>query len=142
MLAAAAPTLESAEGPIMDLGSAWGSLAIAFARAHPQRQVIGYELSFLPWLVSLAWARLAGLSNLRFHRADFRQAELGSAAVLLCYLFRRGMQELANQLSHEASRPLLISNTFALPSTPADEVITLDDLYRTRIYVYWARPLV
>lgn len=134
MLAAAT---NAPDGPIVDLGSAWGTLAIAFAKAYPQRQVIGYELSWLPWLFSLALKFLCRVPNVSFHRADFRQAPLNGATVLLCYLFRRGMQELEDRFQREGHMPpVLISNTFALPSMPPTTVITLDDMYRTRIYVY------
>tara|TARA_R110002094_G_scaffold147868_1_gene136764 strand:- start:31 stop:285 length:255 start_codon:yes stop_codon:yes gene_type:complete len=33
-----------ANGPLIDLGSGWGTLVIALARKHPGQQVIGYEL--------------------------------------------------------------------------------------------------
>jgi hypothetical protein len=33
-------------GPVVDLGSGWGTLAIAFARRYPGRRVVGYELSW------------------------------------------------------------------------------------------------
>jgi ribosomal protein L11 methylase PrmA len=39
-------------GPVMDLGSGWGTLAIAAARRFPEREVVGYELSWVPWAVS------------------------------------------------------------------------------------------
>lgn len=34
------------DGPIVDLGSGWGTLVIPLARKYPNQQVIGYELSF------------------------------------------------------------------------------------------------
>ncbi|HUG22344.1 class I SAM-dependent methyltransferase [Piscinibacter sp.] len=138
MLAASA---DAPDGPIVDLGSGWGTLAIVFARKHPARQVIGYEVSWFPWLVSSLLQRLLRLHNLSFRREDFRRAELSNAAVLLCYLFPRGMQDLARKLARDRCGPVtVISNTFALPSFAPDEVIQLDDVYRTRIYVYRRRP--
>ena len=124
-------------GPVVDLGSGWGTLAIACARRHPGRTVVGYELSWVPWAVSCLLKQLLRLPNLSFRRADFRQADLSNASVLLCYLFPRGMRGLADQLQAQGLRPaLLVSNTFALPSVPADEVLRLDDLYRTPVYIY------
>jgi hypothetical protein len=133
MLAAAAG---APQGTIVDLGSGWGTLAIACARAWPERTVIGYELSWLPWLVSMLFKHLLRLPNLELRREDFFHADLRHAAVLLCYLFPRGMQELAHKLRSEAAHPLVISNTFALPSFEPDEVVQLHDLYRTRIFLY------
>jgi hypothetical protein len=138
MLAAAEGT---PDGTVIDLGSGWGTLAIAFARRHPGRTVVGYELSWVPWAVSVALKHLLGLRHLSFRREDFRRAAWPPASVVLCYLFPRGMHDLAQLIETPGGpRPsLLVSNTFALPSVPADEVITLDDVYRTRVYVYrWA----
>jgi methylase of polypeptide subunit release factors len=133
MLAAAA---RSPQGTIVDVGSGWGTLAIRCARAWPERAVIGYELSWVPWLVSMLFKHLLQLHNLELRRQDFLQADLGRADLLLCYLFPRGMQDLAHKLRGEGMHPLVVSNTFALPSFEPDELIQLPDLYRTRIYVY------
>lgn len=122
---------------IVELGSGWGTVAIALARQCPQRHVIGYELSLVPWLVSVLLKRLLRLQNLTLVRADFRTATFPREAVLVCYLFRRGMRELAQRLAREETPPAwLISNTFALPSWKPDSVIRLRDLFRTRIYLY------
>jgi hypothetical protein len=64
------------DGPVVDLGSGWGTLAISVARVDPGRRVIGYEVSWFPWLVSVALARVLRLSNVRFVRADFRGVAL------------------------------------------------------------------
>src|SRR5688500_1262248 len=138
-----AAVTDAPPGPIVDLGSGWGTLAIMAARKYPGRDVVGYELSWVPWLVSVLLKHVLGLRNLSLRRADFLNADLRPAAVLLCYLFRRGMRDLARKLEREGRRPaVLVSNTFALPSHPADEVITLDDAYRTPIYVYrWTRGI-
>jgi trans-aconitate methyltransferase len=127
-------------GPVMDLGSGWGTLAIAAARRFPEREVVGYELSWVPWAVSWLLKHAFALNNLSFRREDFLRADVSKASVLLCYLFHRGMQPLAEKLAREGPPAVLVSNTFALPSAQAEEVTQLDDLYRTRIYVYrWRR---
>lgn len=127
----------SPPGPIVDLGSGWGTLAIAFARKYPQRSIVGYELSWLPWLFSCALKRLMKLDNLVFRRKDFRQAPWADPAVIVCYLYQQGMRDLERRLAEEGRPPaLLLSNTFALPARRPDELIRLDDLYRTPIYVY------
>ncbi len=86
----------------------------------------------------MLFKHLLRLHNLQLRREDFLQADLGRAGVLLCDLFPRGMQELAHKLRGEAAHPMVVSNTFALPSFEPDEVTQLQDLYRTRIYVYRA----
>lgn len=125
------------EGPFIDLGSGWGTLVIALARKYPHQQVIGYELSWFPWLVSVMLKRFLGLDNLTVYRQDFQQADLSSTAILFCYLFPQGMVELDNKLKRERlTNMLIVSNTFALPSCQAIEIIKLDDLYQTPIYLY------
>jgi hypothetical protein len=125
------------EGAIADMGSGWGTLAIRFARRFPQTQVVGYEVSFFPWLVSVLLARLMRLENLRFHRRDFREADLSGVEVLLCYLMPEGMQAVQQRLECDpGSVRWVISHCFALRGREPETVSELPDLYATRIYRY------
>lgn len=125
------------EGHIIDLGSSWGILAAAFARKYPGHKVIGYELSTVPWLISIMLKRLSGLNNLFFYRRDFLETDLSEAVLLICYLSSDGMSILRRKLEEEGNREMVIvSNAFALPSCQPDRVIRLNDIYRTPIYVY------
>ena len=128
-------------GPLIDLGSGWGTIVIALARKYPRQQVIGYELSWLPWLVSVILKYSLRLDNLTLYRKDFKKAELRNASILFCYLFPGGMVALHEKLKRELIKEILIvSNTFALPSCRPTRVIRLKDIYRTPIYVYSWRP--
>ena len=126
-------------GAIVDLGSGWGSLVIRLARKYPDRQVVGYELSVIPWFVSLCVAKCLGLDNLKLYRRDFLKADLSKASVLVCYLFPGGMAALEGKLQGELAegRCCLISNNFALPSVEAERVVRVDDFYRSPVYFYW-----
>ena len=125
------------DGDIIDLGSGWGSLVLAIARQYPQHQCIGYELSILPWLMSVAQKTLLGLDNLTLHRKDFLQADLSQASVLLCYLYPDGMRKLKDKLSGgKGNAALIVSNTFALPNIEPQKTIRLKDLYTSPVYVY------
>ncbi|MFT6986806.1 MAG: 16S rRNA A1518/A1519 N6-dimethyltransferase RsmA/KsgA/DIM1 with predicted DNA glycosylase [Psychromonas sp.] len=131
----------TAKGPLIDLGSGWGTLVIALARNHPHQQVIGYELSWFPWLVSIIRKYSLGLDNLTLYRKDFNNAELSNASILFCYLFPGGMAALHQKLQRELLNEIIIvSNTFALPLYQPTKVIRLKDIYRTPIYVYYWRP--
>lgn len=131
----------SGTGPVIDLGAGWGTLVIAVARKYPHRQIIGYELSLIPWFFSLIWKRILRLNNLELYRQDFLSADLSDASVLLCYLFPAGMLSLQEKLRQEINQEtLIISSTFALPSCHPTRVIRLNDIYRTPIYVYHQRP--
>jgi len=131
---------ETGTGPIVDLGSGWGSFVIRIAKRYPQRQVIGYELSLLPWFTSIVIKKLLGLKNLTLHRQDFYQANLPTASVLVCYLFPEAMVRLKDKLLLEQPKAdFLISNNFALPAFQADKVQLLDDFYKSPIYRYKIR---
>lgn len=125
------------EGAIYELGSAWGGLGLALARAYPQRSVVCYEISMLPWLVSVLRARLAGATNLTIRRQDFLQADLAAAQVVVCYLYPGGMSRLRPKLERElAGGTVLLSNTFALAGWQPEAVVKLEDRYRTPVYRY------
>ena len=128
-------------GPIIDTGSGWGTLVIALAKKYPQRQVIGYELSPVPWLISFIRKQTGQIHNLSLHRKDFLKADLSNATTLLCYLFPGGMISLETKLQDEQNKiSLIISNTFAMPSHEPSKVIELNDIYSTPVYVYRLQP--
>jgi len=125
------------EGPIVELGSGWGGLAVALAKAHPHRPVVAYEISTLPWLCSVGRARLARQENLSIHRRDFFLADLSEAQVVVCYLHPAGMTRLQAKLTAElAPGTTVLSNTFALHGWAPEDVVTLEDLHRTPVYRY------
>lgn len=130
-------TEETGNGPIFDLGCGWGHLIILVALKHPHRQIVGYEVSLLPWLTATVLKKILGLKNLMIHREDFLDADLSSASVILCYLYPAAMAAIKNKLESESNKTLfLISNNFALPAQQPDKIIQLDDFYRSPVYLY------
>ncbi|GAW95614.1 MULTISPECIES: methyltransferase [Colwellia] len=129
--------IETKAGPIIDLGSGWGNFVIAIAKRYPHRKIVGYELSYLPWLTSSLVKKLLGLKNLTLHRQDFYQAELPSSSVLVCYLFPQAMEKISNKLPLELSGvSFVISNNFALPGWQASKIIQVNDFYKSPVYLY------
>ncbi len=127
----------SGAGPVMDLGSGWGTLVVALARQYPNRQIIGYELSWVPWAFSSIRKYIFQLHNLTLSRQDFRYADLSRTSVIVCYLFTGGMMSLQEKLAQETHGEIrIVSSTFALPSGNPTNITRLNDMYRTRIYVY------
>ena len=127
-------------GLLIDLGSGWGTLVIALARKYPHQQVIGYELSWFPWLISIIRKYSLHLENLTLYRKDFKKAELSNASILFCYLSPEGMLSLQEKLKRELSNEILVvSNTFVLPLCQPTKVIRLKDVHQTPIYVYSLR---
>lgn len=125
------------EGAIIECGSGWGGLLVALARRYPDRRVIGYELSLLPWLYSAILCRLLGLTNVEIYRRDFLKADLSGVSLICCYLYPGGMQHLADKLAAEPQPGVvLISNTFALPGHDPVRTVSLEDLHRSSICIY------
>ena len=129
--------LATKTGAIIDLGSGWGNFVIRIAKRYPHRQIIGYELSFLPWLISCLLKNLLGLKNLTLYRQNFYQADLSSASIVVCYLFPQAMDKISEKLHLEkVGVNFLISNNFALPSWQAIKTIQIDDFYKSPVYLY------
>ena len=101
---------------IYDLGSGWGSLVIAIARAFPGAQVRGIEMSPLPYWISQF--RTRNLPNVVLRRADFHACDLTDARAVTCYLMIKPMPKLANLLDRALA-----------PGTP---VVSLSFWFRDR----------
>lgn len=131
---------EASAGAIVDLGSGWGGLVIKLAQKYPDRKIVGYELSIIPWFVSVCVAKCLGLNNLTLYRQDFLKADLSMASIMVCYLYPEGMAALEAKLAELPESPkgsrYLISNNFALPSYKPEQTIQLDDFYRSPVYLY------
>lgn len=122
---------------LVELGAGFGAVAVGLARRHPRATVIAYECSFVPWLVT----RLRALTvrNLVVRRADFLEADLSGASLLVCYLFTGGMQALEAKLRRERLQLAVITNTFRIRGLEPDQVVRLDDLYRSEVARYGPR---
>ena len=83
---------------IIDLGSGWGNFVIRVAKQNPHRQVIGYEMSYLPWLTSILLKKVLRLKNLTLYRQNFYNINLPDASVLVCYLYPEAMEKIKNKL--------------------------------------------
>jgi len=128
---------QAEDGCIIDLGSGWGTLLFAMAKKYPDRQLIGYELSWLPWVYSRIVVVICGMHHVKIYRSNFLDADLSSSSLLLCYLHPEGMQALQQKLSDDQLvHVLLISSTFAFSDIEPIQTIRIDDLYQTPVYLY------
>jgi len=81
---------------IYDLGSGWGSLVLALARAFPRARIVGIEWSPLPhWIARFRTRRMP---NVHLHRGDFYARDLRDAQAITCYLMMKPMPRLAGFL--------------------------------------------
>ena len=131
------PGGDSAPGAVFELGAGWGSLAFPLARRYPEREVLAYELSPIPW----AWCQLRRMvsrrPNLRVYRADFFSANLSGAALVVCYLHPGAMARLAPKLKAELPPgAVVVSHGFALPGWRAEAEFPTPSWYGGRVYRY------
>ncbi len=136
-------TENSGTGEIIDMGSGWGTLVVALARKYPDRHIIGYELSWVPWAFSMIRKSIFRLNNLTLYHKNIIDADLSCASVVVCYLFRGSMLLLQDKLEHEPHGEIrVVSSTFALTSFQPTDVIRLNDMYRSPIYVYQCSAVI
>lgn len=96
---------------IVDLGSGWGALVIALARAFPEASVQGVEISLFPYLVSRL--RTHHLPNVSLKWGNFFRSDPGNADAIVCYLMPGVMVKLGEFLD-KALKPgtFIVTNTF------------------------------
>lgn len=110
-----AAALDKKNPVIYELGAAWGTLALAAARACPDARIIGYDLAGVPLMVARWRARLRGIKNVTFIKADFFKQDLSDADIALTYLTENLMSELGEKAMREMkSGTILICNTFGI----------------------------
>lgn len=120
-------------GTIYELGSGWGHLLRHLAKKYPDRTVIGYENSFVPYLFSLLFRK----KKVHIHRKDFYTQPLHHTSVVVCYLHPKGMEKLSLKLKEELKpNALVVSHVFAIPGWQPEKIINVGDLYHSKIYVY------
>lgn len=124
-------------GTIYELGCGWGTLLFPLARKYPHCRIIGYETSPLPYGVCKLLLSFFKHSNVEVVRRDFYSANLRDASLVVCYLYPGAMKRLESKFSAELRKEtFVVSNTFAIPGWSPQTVKTIDDLYRTKIYLY------
>lgn len=86
----------SGKAVLYELGCGWGMLVSALARAFPEAQIHGIEISPFPYWV--ACLRTRHLSNVRLRRGNFFDCDLRDADAVACYLMIKPMPKLAAML--------------------------------------------
>ena len=108
---------------LIDIGSGLGGLVLDLARRRPESQICGIELAPLPWLFSVARARLAG-SAARFTRGDYECLDFGDYDVVFAYLSPAAMTALWHKAEQEMQPgAMLISHEFHIAGKAPDKTI-------------------
>lgn len=123
---------------IVDLGSGWGTLALAAAKACPGASVVGYEISPVPLMFSRLKARLCGYKTVKFLNADLFGEDFSRADFVLTYLTMPHMERLRPKFEAELKPgAVVICNTFPVPGwTPASEETVQDFVYTLKVFTF------
>ena len=78
---------------VYELGSGWGSLVVALARAFPKARIRGIEISPLPYWVSRV--RTRHMPNVFLRRGNFYDFDISDAQAVTCYLMIKSMPRMA-----------------------------------------------
>jgi len=130
-------TKKSANLTIIDLGSGFGFLALYLGYHNKSKKIIAYEISYIPYLISLLLQKIFQLKNVSFKNVNFLDIPLKKDITYVCYLFPEAMKDLDSKILEEnIELSLFVSSTFALSELKAKNVCYLEDLYKTPIYIY------
>ena len=128
---------EALSGEVHELGAGWGTLAWAVASVRPGAQVIAWERSPFPYLFCKLRSWVQPRPNLTLRFADFHEADLHRATLVLAYLWTGAMTKLGPKFEAElAPGAIVISHTFAWRGKEPEATRTASDLYRTPVYRY------
>jgi len=120
---------------IYDLGSGSGQLSWAIARAFPDAEVVGIELSLFPWFRATLWQKLTRQHNLRYLRTDFLKYPIGDADAVLIYLMEGVVQKVGAKLQRELHpSAMVISNKYHLPGWQPEQTLPLPFTKRLLVY--------
>jgi len=129
--------LKSEDLKIYDLGSGWGGLAFSLARQYPNQNIVGIEISLIPWLCSRVRLLLWPQDNLNFWWGNFFKISLSDAKLVICYLFPKTMWKLSRKLRNELiCGSFVLSNTFAFRDWIVSKEESAEDLYQSSVFLY------
>lgn len=128
--------LVPAGAAVIDLGSGLGGMLAFLSRQRPEGRYVGVETAPLPFL--LGWIRAqfgGGRYAIRWN--SLWKVDLRAFDVAYAYLSPVPMTALWLKVQAEM-RPgtLFISNTFAVPGVEPWQVVQLDDLHHSKLYLY------
>jgi hypothetical protein len=121
---------------VIDLGCGLGGMLSGLARSRPGVELHGVDSAPLPWLFSRL--RLGRRACVRL--GSLWSEDLSEYDLVYAYLSPEPMPELWAKVRREM-RPgsLFVSNTFAVPEAPPDEIIELHDLSQARLLLWQIR---
>jgi SAM-dependent methyltransferase len=121
----------------VDLGCGTGSVLAQLSAERPDMEFDGVELAPLPALLGWLRLRLARRANAHVRWGSLWNCDLRRYDVVYAFLSPVPMPRLWQMASTQMrSGTLFISSSFAVPGQEPDQVVTVDDLRRTRLLIW------
>ncbi|HQS57806.1 MAG: hypothetical protein B7Y56_05380 [Gallionellales bacterium 35-53-114] len=121
----------------MDIGSGMGGVLTHLSTERPDGNFYGVENAPLPYLLSRLRIRLGNHANCHVQWGSLWTCNLAPYDVVFAYLSPVPMEQLWRKVKQEM-RPgtLFISNSFAVPESPPQYSISLDDLHHSTLHIW------
>lgn len=100
---------------ILDLGSGTGKLTLEIGRALPKADIIGLEISVLPFFLSRLRRFFWRAKNVVYRREDFWLCDLSSIDAIVLYMNAKIRDRMAEKLKELPPGALILSNETHLP---------------------------
>ena len=133
---------DKGNGEIADIGSGYGYLLFKLAKAFPERKIIGYEVSVVPYVISLIVKFVLRCNNVEiifgdaFKNIKKRPEKLSSAVSYLCFF---KPNNFLRTVLEDSVENVLLLNTYKLPDVEATEESDILDIFKSKVYVYKAK---
>ena len=118
-------------GEIIELGCGWGHLISTLRGKYPEKSIQPLERSPIPAIFTQV------CYGVDVKRADFFKAELGSAGLIVCYLFPGAMKRIEEEVIPKLPAGCwILTHTFSLSERTPVKTLKANDLYQTQVYLY------
>lgn len=120
-------------GHFLDVGAGSGTVLSWLAQRRTDLRLTGVEQAWLPWLIG----RLRLPGSVTWLRGDYQDLDFGAFTVVYAFLSPVPMADLWRKARAEMPvNSLFLSNTFAIPGVPPDEIIELHDWKGGRLLLW------
>ena len=123
------------QATIYDLGSGYGTIIKALTKSFPEANIIGIEISPIPWLIS--WLRFCRYRRVSCKCKNFYSTSLHNADAITAYLMISPMKKLAKKLDNELNQNTpVITVAFHFRDRKAHKTISRQGLFQADISLY------
>ncbi len=126
--------------PIVEIGCGYGFTLFRLAHSFPDRQIIGYEISLLPYLVVNLIKRLAKAKNVKIIYGNaFKLIEKENVKMSCCvaYLYDgKKINEDMEKVYLNNVTDIMVLNSYPLKNFNPSYISENIDVFKSKIYAY------